>query len=129
MGKRGKHQCVAACRVPQAGYLARNPGMCPEILTSHPQVCMLALSPRSHTSQGHLCVICFLESHLVLSCFLYSSLPIDGVSLTLTLIFYVIQKCTDFDHSILLITNSLGRKKKVHKLKELSLASGWAYFE
>ena len=48
-----KHQCVVASRIPPTGYLAHNPGMCPDgNQTGDPLVCRQALNPLSHTSQG-----------------------------------------------------------------------------
>ena len=48
-----KHQYVVASRMPPAGDLARNPGMCPDWESSpRPLVHRPALNPLSHTSQG-----------------------------------------------------------------------------
>ena len=48
-----KHQCVVASRVPPAGDLPCNPGMCPS-LGIEPLIRRPALNPLHHNSQGSL---------------------------------------------------------------------------
>ena len=53
-----KHQCVVISRVPPAGDLAHNPGMCPDWESNQlPFGFQAGINPLSHTSHGKLCTL------------------------------------------------------------------------
>ena len=53
VGEREKHQCVVASHMFLNGYLAHNPGMCPDWeLNRRPFVSQPELNPLSYISQG-----------------------------------------------------------------------------
>ena len=60
-----KHQCVVASCMSPTENLARNPGMCPDWESnSDPLVCRPGLSPLSHTSQGQIRPIYYVQNYM-----------------------------------------------------------------